>query len=694
VDGLGVYPANSGTIHVDKPSGATVRSAFLGAASTGYTNAKIPAGSILLDGSSFPWNFETGSSINSWNYWADVTALVKPKVDASLAGRVNFTITELMNTYLIDGEILAVIFDDPNQATSNTIVLLFGAQSVVGDTFNIALAEPINTADTGLVLDMSLGISFGAQGCASNQYSRVDVNGTRISTSAGGEDDGVCANGALLTVGGLDDSNTNPANPFATPAGNPRLDDELYNLIPFVSTGDTSITVFTQNPSNDDNIFFASLFLTGEAIVGEGILLSPVSATNYLGETHALTATVQDDNGNPIVGRDVTFTVVSGPNIGLVYTTVTDANGQAVFSYVGNVVGTDIIEASFLNSQGELITSNQVEKIWEPLPNQPPVADANGPYTGDEGSEISLDGTGSSDPDGDPLAYSWTADSTLCSFDDATSAAPKLTCTDNGNFTVTLEVSDPMLASDSATSVVTVYNVAPTVSINSVDPTLVMVGNAVTAIGSFTDPGTNDTHTANWDWGDGVTSGSVSGLNVGPDSHIYNTAGIYTLQLTVTDDDGGSGSASYRFVIVYDPSAGFVTGGGWIDSPAGAYVADPALTDKATFGFVAKYQKGAQVPVGNTEFQFHAAGLNFHSSSYDWLVVTGSNFAQYKGVGTINGVGEYKFKLWAGDGTGTDGADTFRIKIWTEDGLGVESVIYDNGINQDIANGSILIHTK
>jgi hypothetical protein len=114
------------------------------------------------------------------------------------------------------------------------------------------------------------------------------------------------------------------------------------------------------------------------------------------------------------------------------------------------------------------------------------------------------------------------------------------------------------------------------------------------------------------------------------------------------------------------------------------------LSGKANFGFVSKYKKGATVPTGQTEFVFQAGDLNFHSSSYDWLVVNqnGSN-AQFKGVGTINGSGDYKFMLWAGDGD----SDTFRIKIWWEDGE-TENVVYDNGFDQEIEGGSIVIHTK
>jgi hypothetical protein len=105
---------------------------------------------------------------------------------------------------------------------------------------------------------------------------------------------------------------------------------------------------------------------------------------------------------------------------------------------------------------------------------------------------------------------------------------------------------------------------------------------------------------------------------------------------------------------------------------------------------VSRYKKGADVPTGNTEFQFPAADLNFNSSSYEWLVVTGSDHAMFKGVGSINGMGEYKFMIWAGDAD----PDTFRIKIWTEDDSGVETVVYDHGMDQAIGGGSIVIHTQ
>ncbi|MFC1944818.1 FG-GAP-like repeat-containing protein [Chloroflexota bacterium] len=230
------------------------------------------------------------------------------------------------------------------------------------------------------------------------------------------------------------------------------------------------------------------------------------------------------------------------------------------------------------------------DTFWaiEDTMNYRPIADPNGPYLVEVTSpDILLDGTGSYDPDDDPLTYTWTD-----------------------------------------------------------------------------------------------RDGKIIGSGATPPSP-YTEVGVYRVWLTV--DDVVHSDTKSTLVVIYDPGAGFVTGGGWIDSPPGAYTDDPLLTGKANFGFVAKYKKGAEVPDGQTEFQFHMADLNFHSSSYDWLVVTGHERAQFRGSGTINGMGDYKFMLVA-----LDDPDCFRIIIW-----GGNGIVYDNGAPpQEIAGGSIVIHTK
>ena len=229
-------------------------------------------------------------------------------------------------------------------------------------------------------------------------------------------------------------------------------------------------------------------------------------------------------------------------------------------------------------------------------------------------------------------------------------------------------------------------NTTPTA--NPGGPYLAAINTAFTFDGSGSSDAEGDPLTYAWDFGDGFTSSDMM------PTHVYTTAGVYTACLTVNDGLEDSEQVC-TLAVVYDPSTGFVTGSGWIDSPTGAYMADPSLSGKATFGFVSKYKKGATVPEGNTEFLFQAGSFNFRSTSYDWLVVSKEKVnAQFKGSGTVNGAldpngNAYKFMLWAGDGT----PDTFRIRIWWESANGVEHGVYDNGFNQAIGGGSIVVHT-
>jgi hypothetical protein len=232
----------------------------------------------------------------------------------------------------------------------------------------------------------------------------------------------------------------------------------------------------------------------------------------------------------------------------------------------------------------------------------------------------------------------------------------------------------------------------------------------------FTDPEAAPDF-ATWYWGDGDTttcSIGVPGCEVLPGSstqgtlvasHTYSEPGVYTVQATVKNNsDGGYVTSTYEYVVVYDPGAGFVTGGGWIDSAPGTFAHDPTLTGKARFGFVSEYEKGSSRPTGNTEFRFKVADLSFHSDTYDWLVVNRSgDRAQFKGSGTINGAvapnGEdYRFMIWASDGSYSDTVDTFRGKIWYEDGDPEEEIVlYDNKVDdsevaQAIGGGNIIVH--
>jgi hypothetical protein len=73
------------------------------------------------------------------------------------------------------------------------------------------------------------------------------------------------------------------------------------------------------------------------------LTLSPKTDTNTVGTPHTVTATVKDVAGNPVSGVTVRFSV-SGANSAS-GSDVTDANGEATFTYTGTTAGTDTISA-------------------------------------------------------------------------------------------------------------------------------------------------------------------------------------------------------------------------------------------------------------------------------------------------------------------------------------------------------------
>ena len=346
-------------------------------------------------------------------------------------------------------------------------------------------------------------------------------------------------------------------------------------------------------------------------------------------------------------------------------------------------------------------------------PNEPPTAHAGGPYNGVEGADIALDGAMANDPDDDPLTISWSVDDPVtCSFNDAGILTPNLTCSDDGTYEVTLTVDDGENDPVEASATVTVDNVAPTIQSLSVpweDPLNVAEQGSFTVDVTFSDPAglQDEPYTCAFDMDyDGetfaadVTVADVTGTSCSA-ALGYEMPGVYTVRVIVTDKDGGAGSdTATEYVVLYDPEGGFVTGGGWMTSPAGACAEEASAsgaTGKANFGFVSKYKKGATVPSGKTEFQFKAGDLHFKSTGYDWLVVAGQDKAKYKGEGTINGGGQ----LWLYAHCHRHGSpDTFRIKIWDKaDG---DAVVYDNkmGVADDgydgteIGGGNIKVHKK
>ncbi|WP_052748923.1 PEP-CTERM sorting domain-containing protein [Arsukibacterium ikkense] len=255
-DGWG-STSQSGTIRALVPEGATVVAAYL--YSSTFTNPTLAGVGGTLAGSTVDYNTNLGTipapaCCDLTAVRADVTSIIKPIVDGGIGGVYSFDITETSTSQ--DGSALVVVYSHPDLGIS-TVGILDGYARVDGDTTSLNFADPLDPSAPGFFAHMMLGIGFS---CC-NQASTVEVNGTLITNAAGNNDDsadGGASNGNLITVGSFDD----PFSPFM-PSYNE--DTERYNLVDYLSNGDTSINIRTTNASRDDNIFLAVFHVSGEA---------------------------------------------------------------------------------------------------------------------------------------------------------------------------------------------------------------------------------------------------------------------------------------------------------------------------------------------------------------------------------------------------------------------------------------------
>jgi hypothetical protein len=179
---------------------------------------------------------------------------------------------------------------------------------------------------------------------------------------------------SINTINGGNPFGTNPHNPALYRNNDPNdpgatIDTQVDGLTVVLTcnaTVDPAVTNHIKLAIADasDPILDSYVFLRAQSFVSSNISLSPLTATNPVGTTHTVTATVLENN-EPAQGKEVTFTVTAGPHAGTTGTDTTNAVGEASFTYLGVTAGTDTIQASYIDPQGNQQMSNTVEKIWE-----------------------------------------------------------------------------------------------------------------------------------------------------------------------------------------------------------------------------------------------------------------------------------------------------------------------------------------
>lgn len=382
--------------------------------------------------------------------------------------------------------------------------------------------------------------------------------------------------------------------------------------------------------------------------------------------------------------------------------TVTKPDGNSVVLdgvspvLVADQEGTYAVELTVTDPLG--VTATDSMTVTATPSNTPPMLGSIGNSEIDEGQTLTFTVSASDDETPDGLTFAATPLPPGATFDGATFTWTTVDG-DAGTYTVRFTVTDAGGMTDDETVTITVNDQAfdlapPAIGVLTAHPNPVAVNMPVDLAATIDDSGTGGSPIA---WAACSVDGGPVVPMVASDGAFDQatetvttsltglSAGVHSVTLSAADAKGNEATTpTPLLIVVYDPNSGFVTGGGWISSPPGAYPAGPALTGKATFGFVSKYQKGTGDLKGEAEFAFKTADLRFRADTYEWLVVTGTA-ADLKGTGTLNGMSGYDLTLTAVD-NGKD--DAVRFCITDPSG----TVVYDTKDEIPLAGGSIVIH--
>jgi PKD repeat protein/DNA/RNA endonuclease G (NUC1) len=350
------------------------------------------------------------------------------------------------------------------------------------------------------------------------------------------------------------------------------LDVKVNNVAPTIikiegertiDEGDTtSLTASTTDPG-DDSLIYTWNLADGTQVKGENVT---VTQTFFEDGKYDLNLTVTDDDGATAT-QTVTITV---NNVAPIVDVVEDKTGDegspvafnASFSDPGlldtHTIAWDFGDGSTIRDtltpthvyadNGEYDVSltvtddegaNTTSTFKVTVNNvTPTITFITGDTEINEGDRANFSAA-ATDPGADELTYTW-------NFGDG-SETIKGQNTDHqyvqdGTYNTTLTVSDSDGASTSQTRQITVNNLPPTVEAGNNQT--VYVGESVSFNGSFSDRGSLDTHTTNWDFGDNTNTNGINNP-----THTYTESGIYTVTYSVRDDSNASSNDTLQLTV-------------------------------------------------------------------------------------------------------------------------------------------------
>ena len=414
----------------------------------------------------------------------------------------------------------------PKTASDQTLIFELSASDGVSapatDTVSVTvLANLAPSADAGVDIIASGGSTVSLNGAASG-----DPEGDTLTYSWSQ------LSGPAVTI-----TNPTSASPSFTAPASTSTDQRLtFRLEVNDGIAAASDTVIVTIPSNLPPTVNAG---TDQTVVA--------------GSAVTLSATASDPEGDLLT---YVWTQTSGPNVAL----TNSASLTPSFTAPAKTAADQVLTFQLIANDGAADSAPDSVSITVPA-NIGPVADAGIDTVVAEGDTVSLDGSGSSDPEGDTLTYAWSQVSgPSVTLSDATAAAPTFTApakaASDQTLTFELVVSDGISSSTADTVSITIpANIAPTADAG-VDAT-VAEGDTVTLDGSGSTDGDGDTLTYAWTQVSGPSVTLSDATAAAPSfTAPAKTAADQTLTFELVVNDGISSSPADVVTITIPANVG------------------------------------------------------------------------------------------------------------------------------------------
>ncbi len=318
------------------------------------------------------------------------------------------------------------------------------------------------------------------------------------------------------------------------------------------------------------------------------------------------------------------------------------------------------VTASFIDGGGRQESRTSAATAAVRAANEPPMASAGSNQTVNEGATVTLDGTGTTDPDaGDILTYSWAQTSgTTVTLNDTSAISPTFTAPvrqtmTDGELAFTLTVTDSENETSTATVTISVTNLPPIAVATVVGGTAVNEGEEVTLDGSGSSglPGDGRTYLWTQTSGTDVTLNDATAISPTFTAPVRQTADDEELvfSLTVRDAAGGSNTVTVTISVT--------------NLPPEANAGEPQTVDE-----------GEEVTLDGSG----SSGLPGDGRTYAWTQTGGTTVSLTVSdtdptIATFTAPtrqsaddGEFEFTLTVRDAAGAENTDTVAISVSTD----------------------------